>query len=156
MLRRVEAKARDGGFDGVAMVTSNGVWLADNTLFVAHGYEEADSAPPSFQLMVKRFNDSPMPRFPTDWGPRAAAFGSGVTVVTSNQCPYLEDAESAIVAGAETLGLPVRIVSLDSPQEVQNRSPSPFGVFAVVMDGELLSYHYLLEKDFVALAAARQ
>jgi len=32
--------------------------------------------------------------------------------------------------------------------ELQERSPSAFGVFGTVFDGQLLSYHYLVDKEF--------
>ena len=46
-------------------------------------------------------------------------------------------------------------MKLETAADVQARAPSPYGVFGVVLDGELLSYHYLLEKDLAALVAAR-
>ena len=155
LLRRAEAAARDRAMAGVAMVTTPGVWLADNQLLLRHGYEPVDQAPPAFQLMVKRFGDAPMPGFPTDWDDRAAAFGAGLTVVTTGQCPYLDDAEQEIIDAAQEGGLAARIATLTSAEEVQRRSPSAYGVFGVVLDGRLLSYHYLLGKDFAALVADR-
>lgn len=155
LLERVETQARATGSSGVAMVTSSGVWLAGNELLAAHGYEQIDEAPPSFQLMAKRFNGGSQPRFPKNWDERAAAFGKGLTVVTTDQCPYLDDAERAIVAGADQVGIPVTIEKLATAAEVQARSPSAFGVFGVVFDGDLLAYHYLLEKDLVALLSGR-
>ncbi len=155
LLKNVEAKARELGCAGVAMVTSSGVWLASNELLVEHRYESVDEAPPSFQLMVKSFNGAQQPSFPTDWTERAAAFGDGLTVVTTDQCPYLDDAERGIIAGAEKLGIPAKVVKLTSAADVQARAPSAFGVFGVVLDGELLAYHYLLEKDLIALVSAR-
>ncbi len=154
LLDRVETAARHHGAAGVAMVTSDRVWLADRSLLDAHGYECVDEAPPSFQLMVKRFGDAPLPAFPKDWDARAAAFGEGLTVVTTDQCPYLDDAEQAIVAGAAAMGMPTTIVRLESAADVQHRSPSAYGIFGVVLDGTLLSYHYLLEKDLRALVEA--
>lgn len=155
LLGRAEAKARELGYSGVAAVTSSGVWMASNDLLLAHGYETVDEAPPSFQLMVKQFNGSQEARFPTDWSARAAAFGDGLTVVTTDQCPYLEDAEGSVAMAAENLGIPVTITKLETAADVQQLSPSAFGIFGVVLDGELLAYHYLLEKDLVALVSAR-
>jgi len=151
LLARVEARARELGCAGVAAVTSSGVWMADNGLFLAHGYEQVDEAPPSFQLMIKPFRAAPQPTFPNDWVERAAAFGAGLTIVTTDQCPYLDDAERAVTEAASQLGVPATIVRLEDAAAVQARSPSAFGIFGVVFDGELLSYHYLLEKDLVAL-----
>jgi GNAT superfamily N-acetyltransferase len=155
LLARVEARAREMGCAGVAAVTSSGVWMVDNGLFLAHGYEQVDEAPPSFQLMVKPFRTAPQPTFPTNWAERAAAFGEGLTVVTTDQCPYLDDAERTVVDAAANLGIASRIARLEDAAAVQARSPSAFGVFGIVLDGELLSYHYLLEKDLVALVNGR-
>jgi len=155
LLQQVEARARELGLNGVAMVTSSRVWLAGSELLLSHGYRVVDEAPPSFQLVVKAFDGAPLPEFPTDWDRRAAAFGSSLTIVTTDQCPYIDDAERVIVDAAETLRLPVDIVTLGSAGEVQERSPSAYGVFGVVLDGELLSYHYLLEKDLVKLVGER-
>ena len=155
LLDRVEAKADELDCAGVAMVTSRGVWLAGQELLLAHGYETVDEAPPEFQLLTKPLDGASEPRFPTNWTDRAAAFGDGLTVATTGQCPYLDDAERAISSGAEKLGVPVAIVRLETADEVQRLSPSAFGVFGVVLDGELLSYHYLLEKDLIALLSSR-
>ena len=156
LLDRAEAAAREAGAAGVAMVTTSGVWLADNELLIRNGYVAVDEAPPAFQLMVKTFDDAaPMPSFPTDWDERADAFGPGLTVVTTDQCPYLDDAEQLIITSAEQMGIPARITKLETAVEVQQRSPSPFGVFGVVLDGELIAYHYLLEKDLRKLIEER-
>jgi GNAT superfamily N-acetyltransferase len=156
LLERTEAKGRELGCAGVAAVTSSGVWLAGNNLFLAHGYEQVDEAPPSFQLMIKPFRTAPEPKFPTDWAKRAEAFGDGLTIVTTNQCPYLDDAERAVTDASANLGVPTRMVKLEDAGAAQARSPSAFGVFGIVFNGELLSYHYLLEKDLVALLSNRE
>lgn len=155
LLERAEAHARESGLNGVAMVTSSGLWLADNQLLLAHGYEPVAEAPPSFQLMVKSFRKGPQPTFPDDWDRRAAAFGDGLTIVTTDQCPYLDDAEQATIKGAQQLGIPVGMVKLATARDVQARSPSAFGAYSVVLDGQLLTYHYLLERDLVGLVSAQ-
>jgi hypothetical protein len=38
---------------------------------------------------------------------------------------------------------------------VQEQSPSAYGVFGTVLDGKLLAYQYLLEKDFDRLLQER-
>lgn len=156
LLERAETAAREADMAGVVMVTTPGVWLADNQLLVRHGYKVVDEAPPAFHLMAKVFDESaPLPSFPTNWEQRAAAFGPGLTVVTTDQCPYLDDAEQLIVTSAEQMGISARIFKLESATEVQQRGPSPFGIFGVVLDGELLAYHYLLEKDLTKLVEGR-
>ena len=47
----------------------------------------------------------------------------------------------------EERGLEVSTVRFDDVRDVRERSPSPYGVFAIVMDGQLFSYHYLGSKE---------
>ncbi len=152
LLAECENEAREQGMAGVAMVTSSGVWLADKPVLVKAGYAVVDSAPPSFELLVKRFDAAaPLPAFPTDWEARAARFGPGLTVITSGQCPYLPDAVAPVVEVGQERNLPVQVVELTSAAEVQAQSPSTVGIFGLVYAGRLLSYHYLLKKDLLSL-----
>jgi GNAT superfamily N-acetyltransferase len=140
--------ARAGNYNGVVMLASDGVWLAKKELFLKHGFEDIAQAAPSFHLLVKRFGKAPLPSFPGDWEARAARFGAGLTVIRTPQCPYIEDAAKLALDWAASKGLSARVASFQSAKELQERSPSPYGVFGIVLDGRLLSYHYLLPKDF--------
>jgi ribosomal protein S18 acetylase RimI-like enzyme len=143
--------ARKIGKRGVAMVTSSGVWLADKKLLLKTGFEEVDQAPPSFSLLVKQLDDGPIPTFPTNWEERARHFGDGLTILRSNQCPYIPDAVTIIADFFAQRDVPTQEIELKSAQDVQNLSPSPYGLFGVVNNGTLLSYHYLGQKDLVKL-----
>lgn len=144
-------EARAAGRHGVAVVTSSRVWLAKSALYLRDGFEVVDRAPPSFELLVKRFDDAPPPAFPTDWEERQRSYGPGLTVVYSGQCPYIPDAVRLALDAAGRRGIPARAVQLLSAREVQERSPSAYGVFGIVYEGKLLSYHYLQDKEFAAL-----
>ena len=146
--------ARGQGKHGVVMVASDGVWLAGKKIFVQNGFAEVDQAPPSFHLLVHRFGPGPDPAFPTDWEARQARFGPGLTVVRTAQCPYIENGAAEIVQAAQESGIPARVVELRSAQEVQERSPSAYGVFGVVLDGRLFSYHYLSRQEFAKRLSA--
>jgi hypothetical protein len=103
--------------------------------------------------MVYRFDgDAPLPAFPTDWEARQARFGAGLTVVRSPQCPYIENGVADILQFAEEKNIPTKVVELESAQEVQEMSPSAYGVFGVVFDGKLLAHHYLQRKGFEKLS----
>jgi L-amino acid N-acyltransferase YncA len=145
--------ARAGNHSGVVMVASDSVWMAKKDIFIKHGFEDVAQAPPSFHLLVNRFGKAPLPSFPVDWDARAARFGAGLTVIRTPQCPYIEDATNTALEFAKAKGIPARATSFQSARDVQDRSPSPYGVFGIVLDGRLLSYHYLLPKDFEQVAA---
>jgi hypothetical protein len=143
--------ARQSGAHGVAAVATSRVWLADKKLFLKAGFEVVDQAPPSFELLVKRFDGAPLPAFPQDWPERAARYGSGLTVVRSDQCPYIEDATKHVQALAREHGTDARVVEMTSGKEVQENAPSAYGVFQIVYDGELFCYHYLGKKEIAQL-----
>jgi ribosomal protein S18 acetylase RimI-like enzyme len=143
--------AKKAGMAGVAMATSEGTWLAGKKLLLKQGFEVVAEAPPSFSLLVKKFRDVPSPSFPRDWEARAKRFGKGLTVLRSDQCPYLEDATNTLLEAAEGKGLKSRVIELKTAAEARKISPSPYGVFNVVLDGRLLSYRYLLKEEFFQL-----
>lgn len=147
-------EARDQGKRGVVMVTSSGTWLAGKELFISNGFTELDQAPPPFQLLVHRFDTAPDPTFPDDWPARQAAFGPGLTVVRTPQCPYVENATHDFMQFAAEKGIPTRVVELTTAQEVQEQAPCPYGIFSVVYDGRLFSYTYLIRADFEKRLAA--
>jgi len=144
-----DAKVSD--LKGVAMVISEKNWLLSKKLLLRHGFESVEEAPPAFNLMVKKFGDAPSPIFSDNWEEKARRFGQGLTVIRSHQCPYLPDATSHVLKTAEELGIQSRVVELNSSQDVRERAPSPYGVFSIVYDGRLLSYHYLFPKDLIPL-----
>ncbi len=150
LLAACEDEARARGLNGVAMTASSRVWMAGADLLLKNGYQVADQFAP-FSLLAKSFNNTEPPRFPTNWEERARRYPQGLTVLYTDQCPYIPDATSIVhEAGAEQ-AIPVQTILLKSADEVQTLSPSPYGVFNMVYNGKLFSYHYLLKKDFPEL-----
>jgi hypothetical protein len=151
------ADARRQRMRGVAMLASRGNWLTDPRFLAHNGFETvaATGTAPRFELMDLRFGKAADPTMPDDWDKRARKFGPGLTIVRSDQCPYLDDAVKSTLAAGRDLRLTTRVVELSSAAEVRRLAPSPFGVFSIVLDGRLLSYHYLLKKDLAARLRAR-
>ena len=145
------ADAKKQRMKGVAMVTSEKVWMAGRRVLDKHGFECVDTAPPAFSLMVKKLGKHPSPSFAGGWDNKAKAFGKGLTVIRSDQCPYIVDAANTAVTTAEKAGINGRVVELQSREDVMQLSPSAYGVFGLVLDGQLLSYYYQLEKDLLPL-----
>jgi GNAT superfamily N-acetyltransferase len=149
LLKACIKDAREAGMRGVAMLTSEGNWLAGNKLLLQHGFKSVAQAPPSFNLMAIKFEDAPAPIILSDWKKKAEQYPRGLTVFRSEQCPYLEDAVATVLHTAERLGIESRVIELKTAKEVRELSPSPYGVYSLVYDGEILSHHYLLEKDLL-------
>jgi ribosomal protein S18 acetylase RimI-like enzyme len=159
LLAECEADARRQGKAGVAMVTSRGNWLAGPKILRKNGFEMVDQAPPSFELLVKRFvdaprftdaarfADAPLPTFPQDWARRAAECGPGMTIFRTDQCPYIENATNHAIRLAEELGLEARVVDLQDRQQMLETAPSAYGVFNIVIDGKFFCYTCIGTKE---------
>jgi ribosomal protein S18 acetylase RimI-like enzyme len=140
--------ARKAGMRGVAMVTSSGNWLAGEELLIKRGFGVVDEAPPGFKLLTLQFKPGAAPTFPKDWAKRCTRWGKkGLVVVRTDQCPSLDRCVSEMRELAAERALPFREVHLPDAATVQAESPSPYGVFAILHAGRLLSYHPLLKKQ---------
>lgn len=155
LLQECIKDAREMGKHGVVMVTSSRTWLAGKKLFLKNGFESVDQAPPVFELWVKKFDESASPAFPRDWETRLFRYGPGLTILRSNQCPYIENSARAVLESAREMGVEARAIELHSAREIQDHAPSAYGVFNIVYNGELLTYHPIGGKDLLKLLRER-
>lgn len=156
LIEEALAVAEAGGFKGVAAVTSAGNWLIDAGILGHHGFASVAKAPPGFDIMVRKLDAAaPDPAFCGGWEKKLPGNGAGFTVFRSDQCPYLDNAVKNVADYAEGEGIAFRAVELKTAKEVRHLSPTPYGVFAIVKDGALLSYHYLSPKELAKRCAAQ-
>ncbi len=144
--------ARRAGMVGVATVARERPWLAGSAIFLKNGFEVVDTAPPDYELLVRKLDPSaPNPRFKGDWRRRLKRYGSGLTIVRAEQCPHsIRFAEKIAVAAASRYGLTPRMVTLRSARDAQ-AAPTPFAIFAVIYDGELVADHHVSVRRFQTL-----
>jgi hypothetical protein len=147
LLNECVEDAHQQGKSGVVMVSSRGNWLASEKVFLWNGFTEMGFAPPTFKLLVKQFNGGPEPVFPQDWEARQAQYSPGVTIIYADQCPYMPHAVQYAVDQFAARDMEARVVRLEDSAEVRAKSPTAYGVFAIVVDGRLLTYHYLGTKE---------
>ncbi len=155
LLEACLADAQRQGADGVAMVTIEGNWLAGRELLLRHDFEKVDQAPPGYELLVHTFSDVALPSFSGEWEEKARRLGEGLSVVRTDQCPYLEDATATALDVARDHDLPCREIELTSAHEIRDRAPSPYGVFSIVLDGAVLSHHPLPSKKLREILDSR-
>ncbi|MGB7061400.1 MAG: YoaP domain-containing protein [Candidatus Zixiibacteriota bacterium] len=150
MVEECVKDARKQKMHGVAVVTRKGTWMAGKDLFVKNGFEVVDRAPPDFELLARKFKKgAPSPRFKSDWDKRLRKYDKDLTIIRSDQCPYVAKAVREISETAQKrYGITPRVVELKSSREAQN-APSPFGVFSFILDGKLLADHPISNTRFV-------
>ena len=61
----------------------------------------------------------------------------------------MDAATKAALNAAEELGIRTEMIELKSSEDVRKLSPSPYGVFGIVYNGRLLSYHSVAKKDLM-------
>jgi GNAT superfamily N-acetyltransferase len=140
LLEQVIYEAENLGMYGVATVSSDSTWLVRKGFYLHHGFEVVDQAPPSFELLVKRFDSSVLPSFPKDWESRRKRIPEGLVIYHSGQCPYHAMFVTSLLNAANGMGIQATTVELKTSREARTLSPSAYGVFGVVYNGGLLSY----------------
>ncbi len=135
---------------GVAVVTRKGTWMAGKALFIKHGYETVDKAPPDFELLVNKINPSnPSPKFKGNWEKRLHRYGDGLVIITSDQCPYTTKAIKEIGESARIdHGLTPSIIELENSRDAQDNSPCAFGAFCIVYRGKVIADHPISKTRF--------
>ena len=147
LLEQCLQDAKKENMHGVAVVTSKSTFMAGKELFLKNGFELVDEAPPYFELLVKKFNNAPSPEFKKDWEERLSQYGTGLTIIRSDQCPAIAKSVKDISETARGLGIEANIIELNNCIEAQN-APSPYGVFSIIYNGKLLVDHAISSTRF--------
>lgn len=137
--------ARKEGKYGVAVVTSEGPFMAGKGLFLKNGFKSVDQAKPSYELMIKTIRKGPLPKF-KDWERQVNKY-KGLNIVYANQCPWVARSITGLSEIAKKKGLRLKIIELKNAKQAQN-APSPYAVFNLVYDGRLLVDHYVSARRF--------
>jgi hypothetical protein len=150
LLDEVWKDARKQEMYGVAAVAREGTWMVGKELLLKGGFKIVDTAPPDFTLLARKFDkSSPSPRFTMEWKDRLADYKSGLFIFNSDQCPHTAKAVQEISLTAEEMyGIKPNLIEMVSYEEAQN-SPSPFGTFCIVYNGELIADHPISNRRFM-------
>lgn len=145
LLQECEADAKLNQKSGICVMSSDGVWMANKTIFEKNGFEVAEKLG-RFELMVKKIDDkNPIPRL-IAWTKNLAKY-NGWNLVYSDQCPWHEKSVADLQLTAKNHGIELHVTKLTTPEEAQ-QSPSGFGTFGLIYNGTLLEDHYLSKTRF--------
>jgi hypothetical protein len=141
--------AQKAKLKGAAVVARKRPWLANPDLFLKHGFEIVDTAPPDYALLVKKFEKIALnPRFKGHWDEKLKEYGKGLTIVRAHQCPHtVKFADEIAEMAKDTYRLHPRIVELKTHQDAQN-APTPYAAFAIIYEGELIADHQISKSRF--------
>ncbi|MBN2657327.1 MAG: GNAT family N-acetyltransferase [Spirochaetales bacterium] len=154
---RFEQDCRKAGYKGVAAVVAKTKkpFMADKKVLTHFGFEVVDRADPWYELAAKKFDiDAEDPRF-YDSARRGRITGAkGLDFFYSPSCPFNQDFTRIMSDIADELGFPVRIHQMDNREKLKEL-PTPWGLFSVFHDGELLAVEVMTAPKFRALLETR-
>jgi hypothetical protein len=146
LVRKCMKDAESEGKCGVAIVTSEGPFMAGKALFVKNEFESVAHAKPSFELMVSSPKKGVLPEF-RNWEKHLSTF-EGLNVIYSNQCPWVARSIKELTEIAKEKGLELHTTELESADHAQN-APSLYATFSLVYNGNLLADHYISGRRFL-------
>jgi hypothetical protein len=141
--------AKKAKMKGVAVMARDKPWLAKSDIFLKNGFEVVDTAPPDYELLVRKFSKSaPNPKFKDNFDKKLKKYGKGLTIIRANQCPHaIRFGDKIVEMAKKTFKLKPRIVELKTYPDAQN-APTPCAVFAVIYNGRLLTDHQISATRF--------
>ena len=138
--------AKKEGKYGVAVVTSEGPFMAGKDLFLKNEFKSITSAKPSFELMVKILKEGSLPKF-NDWEKQLSKY-EGLNIIYSNQCPWVARSIKELSETTKKKGLELKVTELKNAEQAQN-APSLYAVFNLIYNGKLLIDHYISNTRFL-------
>ena len=138
--------AKKEGKYGVAVVTSEGPFMAGRALFLKNAFESVAKAKPSFELMIKTLKKGPLPEF-EDWEKQLSKY-EGLNIIYANQCPWVARSIKDLGEIAKKKGLKLKVFELKNAKQAQS-TPSIYATFNLVYNGKLLVDHYISNTRFL-------
>jgi hypothetical protein len=145
LVKECEKDSKSTGKFGVAVITSEGPFMAGKDMFLKNGYKSVASVNPSYELLVKSFNDGPKPKI-KDWQLQLKDY-QGLNIIYSKQCPWVVRFISELKDSDISNELDLRITELKTPEQAQN-APSIYATFNLIYNGTLLADHYISKTRF--------
>lgn len=123
-------------------------FTVDKRFYLKKGFEVCDTAPPYFEMLVKKFkDDAPDPKF-SENAKRAEIPGKkGLTFFYTDMCPFNADYVDIMIETAAKYNIPTEKIKIESLEQAKNL-PTPFGIFSVFYNGKFLSHEVMSEKKF--------
>ena len=135
---------------GVAVVTSSDAFLAKSDLFIKAGFVPVDRIPP-YELLVKKLQQTaPDPRFSVERERLLRRYRKGLTILATDQCPYVSQSVERIAEASRTLGLEPKMTRVRSA-EASRELPTPYGVFSIIYDGKLIAHRPISATRFLSI-----
>ncbi|MEK7253614.1 MAG: GNAT family N-acetyltransferase [Bacteroidota bacterium] len=134
--------------NGVAVICGEKPFLTGKKFFLKNGFEICDTAPPYFELLVKKFNrDTAFTRFYPQAKSLEIADKQGLVIYYSDQCPFVYLYKNEMAEAAMERGIKVEMLKINTAAEAQNMA-SAYGTFQVFLNGKFLTHQLMSRSGF--------
>jgi hypothetical protein len=142
-------EAKRMGKHGVAVIARKGSWMAGVSLFEKLGFKVYESARPDFKLMALKFDmEACSPKFAGIWVNELKQYQAGLTVITSDQCPYVVKAATEIIEVAESdFKITPNIIHIEDSSQAKS-VPCAFGCFCIIFNGRVVTENPISKTRF--------
>lgn len=140
LVNSVVDEAKKMGLVGVAVVVSEGSFMADKTLFLKNGFESVVTDGKE-TLMARQLKKAPLPRF-KDYKKQLAKY-KGLHIVYTRQCPWAY----RFIDELDPKRYGIKVTELKTARQAQT-APSIYATFNLIKDGKLLADRYISRRRF--------
>lgn len=145
LIQQCEQDALNQQKDGICVMSSEGPWMANKSLYEKNHFTIADKLG-RFELMFKSFNNEITKPSLIDWTKQQSVY-KGWHLIYSDQCPWHQKSINDLSQSAIEHGIDLKVKKLITPEESQH-APSGFGTFSLIKDDKLLADHYISRTRF--------
>jgi len=146
LVEEVVADAKKQKMNGVAVVTSDGSFMAKKDLFIKNSFELIEEKD-GFQLLAQGFNKkTAKPYFINN--EKAFKKYHGWHIIYSKQCPWVARFIEEVKPIIEKQSLKITFHEITSAKAAQS-APSIYAVFNLIKDGRLLADRYISTTRFL-------
>lgn len=149
LLENCIAEAKKNGKKGLVVLSSKKKmpYLSDPAYLHHKGFVTVDQAEPYFELLALTFDEeTALPHF-LEHAKTGTTEETGWVLYYTAQCPHTAKYAPALAIYAETKGISIKTVKIDS-LEAARRSPSPFTTYSLFYNGKFVTNEILSEKSF--------
>lgn len=136
--------AKNNKKDGVAIIVSDGAFMAKKDLFIKNGFEIIEQKN-HFYLLVKKINKNSS-NLAINNNEKELEKYQGLNILYSKQCPWV----ARFIYEVEDLikKYKINIIEIKNPKEAQ-KNPNIYGTFTFINNGKILSDRYISRTRFI-------
>lgn len=154
LLKYCEDEARAKGKEGILVISGSKKlpYITDKKFFIKNGFVTVDTAPPYFELLVKKFHDNTTDniKFLDTAKKIYLPDEGGVLIYYSNLCPFTEYYTLEIQNYCSEKNIPFKKIKNEKTEDFR-KNPCIFPIYSIFYNGKFLTHEILQIKKFESL-----